>query len=187
MSAELEAGDGRGAFSSTTEVGDASWRAVMVGGCLLRSLLKPILPMTAGGGGEARRQRENQWSYRRPSSGSARLPHSHGSQSSLLLFIHQLDPCFPFISPHLLAVCLRFCRLAPLSVLLWHFSSFSWRILQYCWILLLLIDLWVQKTVVWMWSFSIRKVASTLLPSSTPRFHRDTFTNYPWGDRNGGI
>lgn len=32
-----------GAFSSTTEVWDGGWRAVTVSGCLLRSLLKPIL------------------------------------------------------------------------------------------------------------------------------------------------
>lgn len=38
-----------GAFSSTTEVRDRGWRAVMAGGCLLRSLLKPILSVTAGG------------------------------------------------------------------------------------------------------------------------------------------
>lgn len=40
---------GSGAFSSTAEVWDGGWRPVTVSGCLLRSLLKSILWMTAGG------------------------------------------------------------------------------------------------------------------------------------------
>lgn len=48
-------GGGGGSFSLTVEVWDGGWRAVMVGGCLLRSLLKPILPVTAGGSGQRRR------------------------------------------------------------------------------------------------------------------------------------
>lgn len=55
MSAEFEAGEGNRAFSSTSEVGDGGWRPVVVGGCLLRSLLRPTHPVTAGGGGESRR------------------------------------------------------------------------------------------------------------------------------------
>lgn len=51
-------GGAGGAFSSTVEVWDGGWRAVMVGGCLLRSLLKPILPVTAGGSGQRRRLAE---------------------------------------------------------------------------------------------------------------------------------
>lgn len=49
------------AFSSMAEVWDGGWRAlraVMVGGCLLRSLLKPILSLTAGGSGDCRRPGE---------------------------------------------------------------------------------------------------------------------------------
>lgn len=42
-------GGGKRAFSSTMEVGEGGWSAVMVGGCLLRSLLRPILHVTAGG------------------------------------------------------------------------------------------------------------------------------------------
>lgn len=93
-----------GAFSSTAEVWDGGWRAVMACGCLLRSLLKPILSKTAGGvgsvRGQSRRRREkkkkNQWSCWRPSSRSARRSHSHGSRGFLLLSIPQLDPFFPF-------------------------------------------------------------------------------------------
>lgn len=51
-------GRGGGAFSSTAEVWDGGWRAVravMVCGCLLRSLLEPILSVTAGGSGRRRR------------------------------------------------------------------------------------------------------------------------------------
>lgn len=47
---------GGGAFSSTVEVWDGGWRVlrVVVCGCLLRSLLRPILSVTAGGSGECR-------------------------------------------------------------------------------------------------------------------------------------
>lgn len=52
MSVEGGQARGGGAFSSTAEVWDGGWRAVIVCGCLLRSLLKPILSVTAGGSGE---------------------------------------------------------------------------------------------------------------------------------------
>lgn len=58
MSAERERGGGVVALSLTAEVWDGGWRAaraVMVGGCLLRSLLKPILSVTAGGSRERQR------------------------------------------------------------------------------------------------------------------------------------
>lgn len=47
-----------GAFSLTAEVWDGGWRAAAAGRCLLRSLLKPILSVTAGGSGEHRRPAE---------------------------------------------------------------------------------------------------------------------------------
>lgn len=91
------------AFSSMVEVCDGGWRAVRaitVCGCLLRSLLRPILSVSAGGNAECRgptgRRSRNQCSCWIPSSRSARHSHSYGSWGFLQFSISQLDPHFPF-------------------------------------------------------------------------------------------
>lgn len=101
MSVEREPGGG--AFSSVAEVWDGGWkalRAVVVSGCLLRSLLKPILCVTAGGSGDCRRPVEEK---ERKSMKLLETIFSLGTTLTLtrlsrllLRSIPQLDPFFPF-------------------------------------------------------------------------------------------
>lgn len=114
-------GGGGGAFSSTPEVWDGGWRAVravMVGGCLLRSLLKPILSLTAGGSGERRRPVEETEGKINGAAGDHPLAR-HDTRTALVAFscslYLSLTPSFPFIATLHLTVRLGFCRPEPVS------------------------------------------------------------------------
>lgn len=96
-------GRGGGAFSSTAEVWDGGWgavRAVTAGGCPLRSLLKPILSVTAGGSGERRRPGRGDGEEINGAAGDHPLArhdaHTHTALSCSLYL--SLTPSFPFIS-----------------------------------------------------------------------------------------
>lgn len=104
-------GSWRGAFSSTTEVWDGGWRAVTVSGCLLRSLLKPILSDCRG----KRRKLEPVGETERKSmelletilSLGTTLTHAARMAFSCSLYL-SLTPSFPFISPLFLTFFLIF-------------------------------------------------------------------------------
>lgn len=106
-----------GAFSSMVEVWDGGWRAVravMVGGCPLRSLLKPILSVAAGGGGESRRPVEETEGKINGAAGDHPLArHDAHSHTALVAFscslYLSLTHSFPFISTLRPTVCLSFC------------------------------------------------------------------------------
>lgn len=110
-----------GAFSSTVEVWDGGWRAVMVRGCLLRSLLKPILSVTAGGSGELRGDGEKINGAAGDHPLARHDTHTHTALVGFFCSVYlSLTPFFSFFhSP--LTVRLSFCHPEPVSV---SFSTF---------------------------------------------------------------
>ncbi|CAK6949935.1 Hypothetical predicted protein [Scomber scombrus] len=131
VESNVRGGDaGGGAFSSTAEVWDGGWRvvrAVMVCGCLLRSLLRPILSVTAGGSGQRRGRFEETERKINGAAGDHPLAlhdaHTHTALMAFSCFLYlSLSPSFPFTTTLHLPVCLSYCRPQPVSVSFLHFS-----------------------------------------------------------------
>lgn len=120
------------AFSSTTmfRVHRREVRTSMASGRLLRSLLEPILFVTAGGNGEHWRPVDETEEI----NGAAgdHLPARHDTHIRIALRVlscslyRSLTHSFPFISTLYLTVCLSSC--CPKTASLWPFPSTYWAI-----------------------------------------------------------